>query len=135
VHFSLPTIGHAHQWSRETLAHATFQRVALQGPGRPTLSTPHYNVLPRTTSSKRAFIAALIAGVHRMMVGRSILIRTALFKSSVLEPPPAALDVDISFQENEDVGLDNELLIKWLLWHSTQPRRSNPHPSYHLQFP
>jgi hypothetical protein len=73
-------------------------------------SKPDYNVLPRTSASKRAFIATLIAGVHRIMAGRSLLIRTAWFKSTLLAPTTSAMDVDLDFTEGETIALDSDLL-------------------------
>jgi hypothetical protein len=39
-----------------------------------------------------------------MMVGRSILIRTAWFKSSILETPPEAMDVDMNFRKTKTLA-------------------------------
>jgi hypothetical protein len=76
---------------------------------------PNYNVLPRTAASKRAFIATLVAGVHRMMAGRTVLIKTAWHKSTVLQSDHNAMDVDLNLDDEQDNQLDKELLQQMAL--------------------
>jgi hypothetical protein len=63
---------------------------------------PRYNVLPKSSACKRRFIATLIAGVHNTMAGRTIFIRAAWLKSTLLHALAEYMDVNDPVVEHED---------------------------------
>lgn len=76
--------------------------------------SPTIDVLPKSASTKRTFIANIIANVHTQLAGREMLIRGAWQSSTVLDGVFDDMEVDTHPPESAtvaiDLGLVNQLL-------------------------
>jgi hypothetical protein len=75
---------------------------------------PQFEVLPTSSASKRKFIATMIAGVHRSMAGRSVFLRQAWLKSTLLDGLHQASFDDDQLDESTDIPIQNDLITEML---------------------
>lgn len=71
---------------------------------------PRYDVLPVSSGAKRKFIATLIAAVHSTMAGRTMFLRTAWLKSTLLDTLQERMQEDPNPYEIEDIPLQRTVV-------------------------
>jgi hypothetical protein len=88
---------------------------------------PRYDVLPVSASAKRNFIATLVAAVHSRLSGRTVFLKTAWLKATLLYAIQEPMDVDNDPNPDDDDAISvDKALINSLLKLTLKEDRDSP---------